>query len=136
MSARLSAIQKELAGNVGKEVTAPYVSPCYDFEQVLKLSSLPRVGWNIDVPGTIKVENQPVYTAALGEDKPILPIRETIMQHIMESVYIAQLFLPDNFPEKDYQNLELFRSFCYQSLAKHIVVIIRLSIPTNIGAEI
>ena len=118
MSARLSAIQKELAGNVGKEVTAPYVSPCYDFEQVLKLSSLPRVGWNIDVPGTIKVENQPVYTAALGEDKPILPIRETIMQHIMESVYIAQLFLPDNFPEKDYQKSRVISFLLLSELGK------------------
>lgn len=118
MSARLSAIQKELAGNVGKEVTAPYVSPCYDFEQVLKLSSLPRVGWNIDVPGTIKVENQPVYTVALGEDKPILPIRETIMQHIMESVYIAQLFLPDNFPEKDYQKSRVISFLLLSELGK------------------
>lgn len=118
MSTRLSAVQKKVTENVGKEISVPYVSPCYDFEQVLKFSALARVGWNIDIPGTIKVENQPIYTAACDEDKSISPIRETLMQHIMESVYMALLFLPDNLPEKDYKKSQVISLLLLSELGK------------------
>ena len=118
ISTRLLGIQKKVTENAGKEVSIPYVSPSYDFEQVLKLSTLARVGWNIDVPSTIKVENQPIYTTTHTEDKSISPIRETIMEHIMESVYIAQLFLPDDFPHDGYQKSQVISLLLLSELGK------------------
>ncbi len=113
MHSRFETIKKSVTGNKGKQVDIPYVSPCYDFAQVLQLPTLARVGWNIDVLGEIKLENQPNYTA---DDAP--PIMESLMQHVMESVYIAQLFLPEDLPEEDFQKSEVISLLLFSELGK------------------
>jgi len=103
MLKRLSGIQKKVTLNTGKDVSTPYVSLCYDFEKVRLLETTARVGWNINEAGTIKVEDQPYYgdsTKVGKRTKKSSPILESISQHVMESVYIAQLFLPEKLPKE------------------------------------
>lgn len=117
MRTRLEDIKKKVAGNIGRDVSTPYVSVCSDFEQVLKLSALARVGWDINAPGTIKVENQP--SQAIDENiKDGLPTHESLMEYIMESVYIALLFLPDSLSEKGFQKSKVISLLLLSELGK------------------
>lgn len=118
MYARFTEILKKLAGNKGKDVSIPYAPPSHDFSQILKLTSLARVGWNIDAPGDIKVDSQPVYSPDPETGVPALPIRETLMQHVMESVYIAQMFLPDSIPEEGFQKHKVISMLLLSELGK------------------
>ena len=116
METRLIEVPKKVMANKGKDVSVPYVSPCYDLAQVLKLSTLARVGWNINCPGTIRAENQPVYAAdSSGAGAPML---ESLMQHVMESIYIAQMFLPDDLSEDGFQKSKVISLLLYSELGK------------------
>lgn len=118
MLTRFTDIQKKIAGNKGKDVSIPYAPLCHDFSQILRLTSLARVGWNINVPGDIKVDNQPVYSLDNETGAPAAPIRETLMEHVMESVYIAQMFLPDNIPEEGFQKHKVISMLLLSELGK------------------
>ena len=102
MLKRLSEIQKKVISNTGKDISTPYVSLCYDFEMARLLENTARVGWNVNEAGTIKVEDQPYYGDSKGgkRTKAPSPILESISQHVIESVYIAQLFLPEKLPKE------------------------------------
>ena len=118
MGSRLTDVQKNVEINIGKDVSIPYVSPCYDFDRVLKLSSLARVGWNINTSGTIKVDSQPSYTIDPDSGKVVPTIYESLMQHIMESVYIAQLFLPSTLPEEGFEKSKVIDLLLLSELGK------------------
>ena len=118
MYAQFDKAKKSISKNKGKDVDIPYVSPCYDFEQILALSRLARVGWNIDIPGEIKPEYQPNYKIDPETGSSVTPIRETLMQHVMESVFIAQMFLPDTLPEEGYQKSEVISLLLFSELGK------------------
>lgn len=120
MYVRFEKVRKAVSANKGKDVLVPYVSPCDDFEQVLRLSTLPRVGWNINTPGSIKVEDQPVYRHDSQTGLLVPPMLESVMQHIMESVYIAQLFLPDTIPEEGFQKSKVITLLLFSELGKTI----------------
>lgn len=115
MLSRLKEIKDQVVGNSGKNVAIPYVSLCYDYSNIIKLSEKPRVGWNIN---TKKVEqgNEPHYTEKDG--KPALPVWENIMQHVMESVYIALFFLPDDIQEPCFQKSKVISLLLLSELGK------------------
>lgn len=120
MEKRLTGIQKNISKNVGKNVDAPYVSHSYDYEQILKVSSIARVGWNIDFAGTIKTDNQPTYTndPETGVSSP--PLRESVMQHVMETLFIAQLFLPESLSVDGYQKSKVITLLLLSELGKTV----------------
>lgn len=118
MHTRLTVIQKEVAGNKGRDVVVPYVSPCYDLTQILRLELLPRVGWNIDAPGPVKNDNLPRYEMDEKNGDAPTPIRETIMEHVMECVYIAQIFLPESLPYEGYKKSIVISMLLFSELGK------------------
>lgn len=111
-------VSKKVISNSEKDVYTPYVSPCYDFERVLNLSSLARVGWNINTSGSIKTESQPAYGKGVETGGKAVTIKETLMEHIMESVYIAQLFLPDTLQESGYEKCKVIYLLLFSELGK------------------
>lgn len=118
MYVKFENARKAVSANKDKDIDVPYVSPCSDFEQVLRLSNLPRVGWMIDRPGPIKVEDQPDYQI---DQKPGVlgsSMLESLMQHVMESVYIAQLFLPDTLSEEGFQKSKVITLLLVSELGK------------------
>lgn len=101
-------IKKLMECSVGKNVDEPYVSVVYDFEDICKLSRLRRVGWNIKNK-TIK-NNIDVHK---GKNT-----FETIMEHVMESVYIAQMFLPEKLDMRDYDKHMIISVILYSELGR------------------
>lgn len=119
MYVRLDRVRRAVSANKGRDVDVSYVSPCVDFEQVLRLSELARVGWNIDKADSVKVEAQPSYRRNPRTGATVPPIWESMMQHVMESVYIAQLFLPDELPEeKGFQKPQVIALLLLSELGK------------------
>ena len=119
MYARFEKIKKAVSANRGKDVSVPYVSPCYDFETIERLSWIPRVGWNIKKRGPVFVEDQPSYDDTDFEKEQYShQMKESIMQHIMEAVYIAQLYLPDSLPEERYDKSKVISLLLLSELGK------------------
>ena len=66
---------------------------------------MPRVGWNITKTDTIYKKDIPKYESiekCRRKDGEYCTIFETIGQHILESIYIAELFLPERMQESGY----------------------------------
>ena len=118
MCARFEKIKKVVSANRGRDVSIPYVSPCYDFETIERLSWIPRVGWNIKNCGSVSIEDQPSYDIDFEKDQYAHQMKESIMQHIMEAVYIAQLYLPDSLPEKGYDKSQVISLLLLSELGK------------------
>lgn len=118
MNTRLTSILKEVIANKGKNVNFTYVSYGYDYAQILKLSSLPRVGWSINVSGEIKVDEQDSYTSINKPRDSSMPMKESIMQHIVETLYIAQMFLPEKLSEEEYQKSNVISLLLLSELGK------------------
>ena len=104
MRKRLFEVLKKVQANEDKDVSGSYVPLSNDFEQVRQMETMGRVGWNINAAGTIKVEDQPFYKDRPKGRKPTKKkkskILESVSEHILESVYIAQLFLPEKLPDE------------------------------------
>ena len=70
-----------------------FVNPTYELEKIFKTIKYSRIGWNIDSAGGIKE----------CERKKLIEnnntVKESIAEHILESVYIAMFFLPEKPPE-------------------------------------
>jgi len=119
MRDRFNSIVKNIKQNSGKDIDIPYVSPCYDLNQILNLSSVARVGWNIEVPGEIKVEQQPKYEMDPDTGITCPMMYESLMQHVMESVYMAQMFLPDTLlSEEGFQKSKVISLILFSELGK------------------
>ena len=97
---------EEIEKRPGQAIEEPFVSSALDFTKVINLCEMPRVGWNITKTDTIYKKNMPKYESIAknrkqkhGENSTIF---ETIGQHILESIYIAELFLPEQMQEVGY----------------------------------
>lgn len=116
-------ISIELEKNAGNDIGKPFVSPGADFGKVIDLCEMPRIGWNIrkktdviykkDIPQYDNVGNDKKHKQ---EDKCV--IFETIGQHILESVYIAEMFLPEEIQEKDYAKSKVLSMILMSEVGK------------------
>mgnify|MGYP002525717573 CR=1 FL=1 len=101
-------ITSELEKSIGHNVVEPFVSQALDYRKVIELCNKPRVGWNIAKSGPISKKLQPKYSRpnVVGFPKvswgKSMPVHETIGQHILECLYIAQFFLPDSIGIEGY----------------------------------
>lgn len=95
----------EIEKRLGQAINEPFVSPAADFSKVINLCEMPRVGWNITKTDTIYKKDIPKYESiekCRRKDGEYCTIFETIGQHILESIYIAELFLPERMQESGY----------------------------------
>lgn len=77
----------------GKDVNETFVSPVIEFEKILKLKKMCRVGWEIPHSRMLtEIERTALMNKSIHE--------ETIMEHVIETVYIALIFLPDILKDK------------------------------------
>ena len=120
MKNKLEQVVKEINKNTGKNTEIPYVSQSYDFKSILMLETMPRVGWNINHIGPIKIEDQPKYASVSSTDleKEYSQVKETIMQHVFETVYIAHLFLPETLDNASYSKSKVISLLLFSELGK------------------
>lgn len=106
MKDKFETIHKQLEKNNLAGVIEPLVSQVYEFERIISLEAMGRVGWHINHTGVVKAEEQPKFSDYMklydGSDG-IYP-KETIMQAVIERVYIAQMFLPEKINGYDEYN--------------------------------
>lgn len=112
MKKRFESIREEHVKSQGITVLKPYVSLSYEFEQILELETMRRVGWNINHAGDVKKSEQ------MGLHESDENIKETMMQHIMESVYIAQIFLPDYLEDSTYSKSQVISLLLMSELGR------------------
>lgn len=97
---------EEIEKRPGQGIEQPFVSPAADFTKVINLCEMPRMGWNITKTDTIYKKNMPKYESLIKykkqKEEENCTIFETIGQHILESIYIAELFLPEQMQEEGY----------------------------------
>jgi len=124
MQKKFKEIIEILDKNTDKNLTVPLVSHHSVFDSVLNFHKMPRVGWNINHAGQVKVEDQPKYDMNSSENESnknsenfVFP-HETIMQHIIETLYIAQLFLPPNIDLKGYDKSTIISLILLSELGK------------------
>ena len=104
--------------NYDKDVCVPYVSPAADYANILRLSNYPTVGWNINKPDLVEMNDLPSYERdkITGCVQP--RVYEVLMQHVIESVYIAQLFLPDQLEGDGYCKDSVISLLLFSELGK------------------
>lgn len=115
MKTKFEKIKESVGKAVGKTVIEPYVSAAYDFEKVCEMSRLLRVGWSINK----KTVPEKKITAKKVE-KPSNKSFETVMEHVMEAVYIAQMFLPENLDIPGYDKYKVISVLLYADLGRTI----------------
>lgn len=112
MKMAFTQIKDQVNKASGESITKPYVSPSKDFEQICKLSTLPRIGWTIN---TKKISDNHAPTDDIQCSTQHF---ETIMEHIMESVYIAQMFLPEKLYIDGYDKHKIISIILYSDLGR------------------
>lgn len=95
----------------GMCIDEPFVSQALDYAKVVNLCEMPRVGWNITKTETIQDIREQKY-------KKGNTIFETIGQHILESVYIAELFLPAHMKEEGYEKSKVISMILMSEVGK------------------
>ena len=125
MKIKFAELINKIERNVDKNIVVPYVAESYDFKEILKLHNMPRVAWNINNVGQIKIEDQPCYgiqnkqfSDEESDTKTLDMPKETVMQHIMESVYIAQMFLPEDIDLQGYNKSTIISLLLLSELGK------------------
>ena len=113
MKVKFTEVKEKVVKSVGETVKEPYVSVSYDFQKVCEMSQLLRVGWKINKK-TISEKKEPSNKL---EKKKRYPF-ETIMEHVMESVYIAQMFLPEKLDLQDYDKHKVISVLLYADLGR------------------
>lgn len=99
----------KLMDRVGKPITKPLVSAADNYGAIVRLHNRPRVCWNISEEGTVFKKNQPRYSPSNIMGMPEVcwgayaPVRETMGQHILECLFIAQMFLPEKTEDGSYK---------------------------------
>lgn len=108
MEKKFGEIIDILKENSGKDIKKPLVPLSKDIKDIIYLMNQPRVGWNTQTPKTVQKKNRPKYArpGVMGMPEPnwgqYNPVLETIGQHVLECMYIAQLFLPESLPIEGY----------------------------------
>lgn len=113
MKNKFKEVNESLSKTVGKTVTVPYVSAAYDFEKVREMSRLLRVGWNINKK-TVPENKISSKKTVKKSNKPF----ETVMEHVMEAVYIAQMFLPEKLNLQGYDKYKVISVLLYADLGR------------------
>ena len=117
-------ISKKLEQRPDENVNKLFVSQAYDFNKIVQLCNQPRVGWNISKSGTVTINDRPKYApntitgmpkASWGE---CATVYETIGQHILECLYIAQMFLPENLSYEGYQKSTVISMLLMSEIGK------------------
>lgn len=113
---------EEIEKKAGQCIKEPLVSQAADFTQIINLCEMPRVGWNITKTATIYKKDRPKYENITKRKKQTdienPTIFETIGQHILESVYIAELFLPNTMHEKEYDKAKVISMILMSEVGK------------------
>lgn len=81
-------VLQEMKKYEDQTVDETYVSRMDYIERICEISNIKRIGWNIDEKETLKPERRERIVKTEGDTK------ETILQHVWESVQIAMFFLP------------------------------------------
>lgn len=90
-----SAIRDSINENEGTNVEKPYLSPVYNLEKIYKMKRIRMIGWDINGNGMLTEENRMRWVNSTEEAK------ETMQEHILDSVYIAMFFLPQKWNDKN-----------------------------------
>ena len=98
MIRQFEQIKNEIHKNADRTVESSYVYPGKILKQVQKLNTLKRIGWYINKSGNITKREIVDYNSDEGKSEEL---KETYAQYIMETVYIAELFLPETIEELD-----------------------------------
>ena len=81
-------VLQEMREYEGQTVDEPYISQTEYIESVCRISNIKRIGWNIDKKVTLQPKSREKIVNSTDDTK------ETILQHVWESVQIAMFFLP------------------------------------------
>ena len=114
-----------LEGRVGKTITEPLISAADDYRTIACLHNRPRVCWNISDDGVVLKKNQPRYSPSDITGMPEMywgeyaPVRETIGQHILECLLIAQLFLPETLEDSTYKKERVMSLLLMSEMGKY-----------------
>lgn len=107
MKDEFTRVKVMIISNQGKTISIPYVAPVYDYETACSLSEWIRVGWEID---EIEVDSRKVAKRLQSKNKAdSQQCKETIMEHVMGTVYMAQMFLPEKMPEPGYEGYDKYK---------------------------
>lgn len=87
-------IKEILHDHAGKDVEKVFVSQVKDYERILKLKKMSRLGWEVNCSGTLMEADR---LKLMEKDNH----KETVMDHVIETVYIALMFLPDTLGNKE-----------------------------------
>lgn len=124
MRAQFVDVCSVLEKKPGDSIEKPFVPISKDLKDIIYLLNQPRVGWNISKAGTVQKKKRPKYAprgalgmskAQWGEYKPIL---ETIGQHVLESMYIAQLYLPESLAIEGYSKSSILSMLLMSEIGK------------------
>ena len=90
----------------------------YKLEEISKIKRFPRIGWDIKKKGEFDEEERQKYTNQLLLDT----IKETILEHVYESLCIALLYLPEKLSiEEKKLNIET-SSYSKDKVLKYILI--------------
>ncbi len=98
---------EEIKRKPGEDIDEPFVSLPIDFAKIINLCEMPRIGWNITKQADVFYKkDMPKYEKDIKneaqEQGEACLVFETIGQHVLESVYIAEMFLPEQLLEEGY----------------------------------
>lgn len=113
MKDKFSETKKKVAKAAGQNVNIPYVSEVYDFQKVCELNKLIRVGWKINTK-TISGKRLPISKIERSKNS----YYETVLEHVMETVYIAQMFLPEHTDLQGYDKHIVISILLYADLGR------------------
>ncbi len=112
----LGNIKEQVHSNEEKTPERPYISPLYDFKKICDMKRFIRVGWEIqkyDEDGII-VKDQPRNQFRRPANYP----KETLMEYVLETVYIAMMFLPETASIENYSKYKIISILLYSELGK------------------
>lgn len=113
MQDRLQTVLSKVVAAKGKSISISHSAACSVFQEIQTLEKLKRVGWEINTSGTVK----PLPTKEI--EKETAPVwQESLMQHIMEAVYIAQIFLPEHLPVEGYQKAKVISLLLFSEIGR------------------
>lgn len=106
--------QKNLITDKDDKKIYIHTLPSETFKKVLEIETLPRVGWHINKAGALS-ENDVTNIKQLIEKDGI---KETLAEHVLESVYIAQLFLPEHIEKENYCKADVISMLLLSELGR------------------
>lgn len=90
----------------------------YKLEEISKIQRFPRIGWDINKKGEFDEEERQKYTSKSFPNT----IKETILEHVYESLCIALLYLPEKLNIEDTKiNIET-SSYSKDNVLKYILI--------------